>query len=289
MKIGLTGATGFIGSRIGHLCREHGHEVVGFSRRPAGGARRFALDQTPDLSGLDAVMHLAGESILGLWTPAKKRRIVESRGEGTRRIVEGLAACGTDRPSSLICASAVGFYGETGERTVDEASPAGSGFLAEVCRQWEAEALTAEALGVRVVLVRIGFVIGRGGAMKLIKPVFSAGLGGNLGSGRQWMSGVHVDDVAGIFRWAAETDAARGPVNAVMPEPFRNAEFTRTAARILHRLAFLPAPAFAIRLGLGDLSHVLLDSVRVAPARTLSLGYVFQFASLREALQDVLH
>jgi uncharacterized protein (TIGR01777 family) len=287
MRIGITGASGFIGKRIAALAMERGHEVVAFSRRPGPGGRLFSLEAPPDLSGLDAVIHLAGESILGLWTAEKKRRIIESRGEGTRRVVEALAAA-KDGPKVLVGASAIGFYGDTGEELVDEHSPAGTGFLAETCRQWEAETLRAEETGARVVRVRIGFVLGREGAMKLVGPIFRLGGGGNLGSGRQWMSGVHVEDVAGIFLWAVENGAVSGPVNAVMPEPFRNAAFTREVARTLHRPAFLPAPAFAIRLALGELSHVMLDSCRVAPLRALEGGYVFRFASLPAALQDVL-
>lgn len=287
MIIGVTGASGFIGERVCALAAERGDEVVRFSRQPHDGARRFDLKTPPDFSGLDAVIHLAGESIIGLWTAEKKRRIIESRAEGTRRVVEALAASPAG-PRVLIAASAVGFYGDTGEALVGEDSAAGTGFLAETCQQWEAETMRAEARGVRVARVRIGFVLGRGGAMKMIGPLFRLGLGGNLGSGRQWMSGVHVDDVAGIFLWAAENAAVSGPVNAVMPEPFRNAEFTKAVAKTVHRPAFLPAPAFAIRLALGELSHVMLDSCRVSPQRALDGGYVFRFATLPAALQDAL-
>lgn len=287
MKIGITGASGFIGGRVCALAVERGHEVVRFSRQPREGGRRFDLKTPPDFSGLDAVIHLAGESIIGLWTAEKKRRILESRAEGTRRVVEALAASPAG-PRVLIAASAVGFYGDTGETLRDEDSPVGAGFLAETCQTWEAESSKAEAHGVRVARVRIGFVLGRGGAMKLIGPVFRLGLGGNLGSGRQWMSGVHVDDVAGIFLWAAENATVSGPVNAVMPEPFRNAQFTREVAKVVRRPAFLPAPAFAMRLALGELSHVMLDSCRVAPRRAPEGGYVFRFATLPAALQDAL-
>ncbi len=287
MKIGVTGASGFIGGRVCALAAERGHEIVRFSRQARAGARVFDLKTPPDFSGLDAVIHLAGESILGLWTGEKKRRIVESRVEGTRRVVEALAASPAG-PRVLIGASAVGFYGDTGETLVDEDSAAGSGFLAETCRKWEAETVRAEAHGARVARVRIGFVLGRGGAMKMIGPLFRLGLGGNLGSGRQWMSGVHVDDVAGIFLWAAENAGVSGPVNAVMPEPFRNSRFTRDVARTVHRPAVLPAPAFAIRLALGELSHVMLDSCRVSPRRALDGGCVFRFATLSAALKEVL-
>jgi uncharacterized protein (TIGR01777 family) len=287
MKIGITGASGFIGSRLAALCRGGGHEVVGFSRRPGAGARLFRLDAPPDLSGLDAIVNLAGESILGLWTAEKKRRIRESRVVGTRRIIEAIEAM-AERPRALVNASAIGFYGDTGETLVDESSPAGGGFLADVCREWEGEAKRAESHGVRVVFVRIGFVLGSGGALKLIRPVFKLGLGGKLGSGSQWMSGVHVDDVVGIVVWALENESINGPVNAVMPAPFRNADFTRELARCVARPAILPAPAFALRLALGELSDSMLDSCRVAPRVALQGGYKYRFPTLPAALADAV-
>jgi uncharacterized protein len=283
MKIGITGATGFIGSRVAALCRDRRHETVGFSRRPGAGARLFRLDAPPDLSGLDAIVNLAGESILGLWTAEKKRRIRESRVAGTQRIVEAIEAM-AERPRVLVNASAIGYYGDTGETLVDEASAAGRGFLADVCRDWEGEAKRAETRGVRVVFVRIGFVLGSGGALKLIGPIFKLGLGGKLGSGSQWMSGVHVDDVAGIAVWALENEGVHGPVNAVMPEPFRNSEFTRELARRVARPAIIPAPAFALRLALGELSHLMLDSCRVAPRVAPQGGYNYRFPTLPAAL-----
>jgi uncharacterized protein (TIGR01777 family) len=287
MKIGITGATGFIGSRLAALCRAGGHESVAFSRRPGAGARLFRLDAAPDLSGLDAIVNLAGESILGLWTAEKKRRIRESRIAGTRRIVQAVESM-AERPRVLVNASAIGFYGDTGETLVDEAWPAGGGFLAEICREWEGEAKRAESHGVRVVFVRIGFVVGSGGALKLIRPIFKLGLGGRLGSGRQWMSGVHVDDVAGIALWALENEKINGPVNAVMPSPFRNSDFTRELARCVARPAIFPAPAFALRLVLGELSQIMLDSCRVAPTVASAGGYKYRFPTLPAALADAV-
>ncbi len=285
MRIGITGATGFIGSCVSAHCGRGGHEVVGFSRHPAAGARLFRLDAPPDLDGLDAIVNLAGEPILGLWTAEKKRRIRESRILGTRRIVEAIEAI-VERPRVLVNASAIGFYGDTGETLVDESSPAGYGYLADVCREWEGEARRAESFGVRVVFVRIGFVLGPGGALKFIRPVFKLGLGGKLGSGRQWMSGVHVDDVAGIIVWALENETVNGPVNAVMPTPFRNSDFTRELAKCVGRPAIFPAPAFALRLALGELSHAMLDSARVAPRIASKDGYSYQFSTLPLALAD---
>jgi uncharacterized protein (TIGR01777 family) len=287
MKVGITGATGFIGSHVSAHCGRRGHEIAGFSRRPAAGARLFRLDAPPDLNGLDAIVNLAGEPVLGLWTADKKRRIRESRIVGTRRIVEAIQAM-AKRPRVLVSASAIGFYGDTGETLADESSPMGDGFLADVCREWEGEAGRAESSGVRVVLVRIGFVLGSGGALKLIRPVFKMGLGGKLGSGRQWMSGVHVDDVAGIIVWALENEALSGPVNAVMPAPFRNSDFTRELAKCVGRPAIFPVPAFALRLALGELSRTMLDSARIAPRVAREGGYTYKFPTLPLALDNAL-
>lgn len=281
MKLALFGASGFVGRALAREARAGGIEVVCFSRRAREGFRTF---QGPrDLDGMDAVVNLAGEPILGIWTAGRRRRIVESRVDGTRRIVEALRGSSV---RTLVNASAIGFYGDTGEDEVSELSPAGKGFLAETCQAWESAAVAAEPFGVRVVRVRIGFVIGNGGALALIRPLFSLGAGGNLGSGRQWMSCVHVDDVAGMILWALGASEISGPVNAVMPKPVRNAEFTRTLAATLRRPAILPAPAFALRLALGDLSHVMLDSARVNPSVALEHGYAYRFPDLASALHE---
>lgn len=291
MKIGVTGATGFIGSRVGDFVLERGHSLVVFSRRAASlksdRAEIRPIPETglPDLSGLDAIVNLAGESIFGLWTAGKKQRVLQSRVSLTRRLVEAMEK---DKPAVLINASAVGYYGDTGETLADESSPAGSGFLSEVCQAWEAEAVAAEKFGVRVARVRFGMVLGKGGALKIVRPLFRLGLGGNLGDGRQWMSSIHVDDAAGLILWALENSGVDGPLNAVMPEPFRNETFTRELARAVHRPAFLPAPAFVLRLALGEMSHMLLDNSRVVPARPTSLGYKFRFPDLPAALRNAI-
>jgi uncharacterized protein (TIGR01777 family) len=287
MTLGVTGASGFIGRAVCALAARRGHRVVRFSRTPGGDARQFVTDSLPDLSGLDAVIHLAGESLLGRWTAAKKNRIRASRIEGTRRIVEAMAGS-VGGPRTLVSASAIGFYGETGDRVVDEEAASGSGFLAEICRAWEAEARRAEAHGIRVARVRVGLVLGRGGALALMRPAFLLGLGGRLGSGRQWMSAIHVDDAAGVFLRITENPLARGAFNAVMPESFCQAAFTREVARTLRRPAVCAVPAFVLRLVLGELSSLLLGSQRVQPRRTLEAGCVFRFATLSAALQDTL-
>jgi uncharacterized protein len=286
MRIGVTGVTGFVGGCFGQEARAAGHEVVGFSRGGTG-MRLFSLEKPCDCSDLDAVVHFAGEPVFGLWTRAKRRRIFESRTLGTRRVVEGLRRVAPG-PAVLVSASAVGFYGDTGEAVCDESSPPGGGFLAGVTRAWEAEALRAEDFGVRVVLLRIGFVLGGGGALRLIRPLFRMGLGGRLGNGKQWMSGVHVEDVACMALQALEDTSLRGPVNGVMPEPFRNEEFTRALGRVLHRPTGLPVPSAALRLALGPLARLMLDSCRVVPAGALASGYKFRHASLDAALRAAL-
>jgi len=280
IRAGFFGASGFVGGVLRRLAAAEGVEAVCFSRRERPGFRVFS--GSGGLSGLDAVVNLAGEPILGLWTAERKRRILESRVAGTRRVVEAIRGSSV---RTLINASAVGIYGDTGEREVDESSPAGGGFLAETCRAWESTAMEAAAGGTRVVIARIGFVIGEGGALRMIRPLFRAGLGGNLGSGRQWMSCVHVEDVAGMILWALREPNVSGPVNAVMPDPVRNSEFTRTLAASVHRPAVFPVPAFVLRIALGGLSHVMLDSSRVRPGVALRLGYPYKFPALSAALE----
>ena len=286
MRLGITGATGFIGRRAAEMARARGWEVVPFSRQPRNAAtRRFLPGEPADVDGLDAVLHLAGESVLGLWTKGKRARIMDSRVLGTRSVAEGFARA-KNPPRVLISGSAIGYYGDTGDREVDESSPPGNGFLADVCRAWEAEALTVT--DARVVLLRIGFVLGRNdGAMKLVLPVFKAGLGGRLGSGKQWMSLIHVDDVAGMALWSIENETLRGPLNAVMPQPVTNAEFTREVTRAVHRPAIFPAPSIILRLVLGKMSSMLLNSARVLPGVAEQERYNFVFRDLSAALSDI--
>jgi uncharacterized protein (TIGR01777 family) len=290
MTLGITGATGFIGRALTDHALRRGHEVIAFSRDPSRAIpgcemRAFSLDAVPDLTGCDAIIHLAGESILGLWTSAKKRRIVASRVEGTRRIVEAIGELKT-KPEVLVCGSAIGFYGDGGERELTEQSPAGTGFLPETVLAWESEAARVE--GVRTVLIRTGIVLGRGGgALRVMTPAFRTGLGGRLGSGQQWMSWIHLEDEIRLLLFAVENLDIRGPLNATAPWPVRNAEFTRTLAATLRRPAFLPVPAFALRV-LGEFSHELLDSKRVLPAAALDHGYGFRFSELAPALRDLV-
>lgn len=286
MRLGITGASGFIGLRAARMAAARGWEVVPFSRRPRDGrTRRLDPGEAADVDGLDAVLHLAGEPVVGRWTAEKKRRIIDSRVLGTRSVVEGFARAARP-PRVLINASGIGFYGDTGDREVDESSPSGAGFLAGVCRAWEGEAMKAR--DARVVLLRIGLVLGReGGTMKRLLPVFRAGLGGRLGPGCQWMSCVHVDDLAAMALWALEAEEIRGPLNAVMPRPVTNADFTRTLARAVHRPAVFPAPAFLLRAVLGEMSSLLLDSSRVRPGVAEKHGFRYQFRDVAAAVDAV--
>jgi len=286
MRLGITGASGFIGSRAAEMAHARGWDVVPFSRRPRNsGTRLFVPGEPADVDGLDAVLHLAGESVLGLWTNKKRARIMDSRVLGTRSIIEGFARA-PQPPRVLVSGSAIGYYGDTGDREVDESSPPGSGFLADVCRAWESEAL--KVTNARAVLLRTGFVLGRhGGAMKLILPVFRAGMGGRLGSGKQWMSCIHVDDVAGMALWAVENETIRGPLDVVMPQSVTNARFTREVARAVHRPAIFPVPAFFLRLVLGRMSSMLLGSSRVRPAVAEGHGYCFSYPDPQAACEAI--
>jgi len=241
------------------------------------------------LRGVDVVFNLAGDPVArGRWTTAKKRRIRDSRVVGTRNLVAALAVA-SRRPQVLVSASAVGLYGDQGDRECTEDSPSGEGFLADVCREWEREALAAEDLGVRVVCARIGIVLARGGgALAQMLAPFKLGVGGRLGSGKQWMPWIHVNDVVGLLRHAARTVSIRGPLNVVAPAPATNVDFTHELARVLRRPAVLPVPRAALRLAFGEMSEILLASQRVVPQGAERSGYAFQHPDLRGALEAVL-
>lgn len=244
---------------------------------------------TAALEQVEAVFHLAGEPVAeGRWTAAKKQRIRDSRVLGTRNLVASMAQV-LPRPRVLVCASAIGFYGDRGDVPLEESAEPGRGFLAEVCRAWEAEALEAEKLGVRVVLARIGLVLApRGGALERMLLPFRLGVGGKLGSGQQWMSWVHVDDVVGLLLHGAQRKDLRGPMNLVSPAPVTNEVFTRELGRVLRRPTLLTAPRLALRLALGELSEALLESQRVLPRVALQSGYAFAQPELGAALAACL-
>lgn len=296
MRIGITGATGFIGSALTRAALGRGHEVVTYSRNrnlPLPGVasvRPIHLDRDPvlDPGGLDALVHLAGESVIGYWTEAKKTRIRDSRVELTRRIVEAMAAS-PDRPKVFVCASGTGAYGDGGDAVLTEASPRGTGFLAGVCREWEEGALHAADQGLRVVLLRTGMVLGDGGgSWPLLKKIFQLGLGSRLGDGRQYVPWIHLEDEVGIILHALEQESYQGPVNLAAPNPVTNAEMTRLIARFLKRPTFIPAPAFALRMISGELSTLVLASQRVMPKAAQDHGYQFKHPTLEEALVSLL-
>jgi uncharacterized protein (TIGR01777 family) len=296
MRIGITGMTGLIGRRVAELARRRGHEVIGFTRHPEGrgpGWRRFDLDKPPDVTGCDAILNLAGESVVGLWTPSKRRRILESRVVGARRIVDAIfgarKAGGPGVPQVLVNGSAIGFYGNRGETALEETAEPGHGFLAEVCQAWEREALRARGSGARVALLRTGMVLAAdGGALAAMLPVFRLGLGARLGSGRQWIAWIHIEDEARLALAALENAGIEGPVNLTAPNPVRNADFTRHLAAAVSRPALFAVPSFALRMVLDGFADELLESRRVLPAAVVKAGFVFQFPSLPEAFANLL-
>jgi uncharacterized protein len=292
MKIGITGVSGMIGQGLGALALGSGHEVIGYSRRPSSQmplvSRSMVSSATQMLpeTKLDALVHLAGESLLGLWTAAKRERIWKSRVDLTKKVISELRTWQpTNRPSVLLCASGIGFYGDRGDELLEEKSRQGTGFLANLCREWEAAALEARELGVRVVLLRTGVVLGlHGGAFPLMKTAFSFGLGGNLGSGKQWMSWIHEQDQVSLILWAIENASVVGPMNLCAPNPVTNADFTRQLAAYLKRPAFLHVPAFALRLAARGLAQeMLLGSQRAFPRIATDLGYQFAHSDLSAA------
>ena len=295
MKILVTGATGLVGSALVPFLAGGGHEVVRLGRTtPGGGDVRWDPDAgvlEPDaLEGLDGVVHLAGDNIAtGRWTAEKKRRIKESRVKGTSLLATTLA--GLERPPRvLVSASAIGFYGDRGDEELMEGSAAGSGYLSEVCREWEAATEVAEGKGIRVAHARLGVVLSKdGGALAKMLTPFRLGAGGVIGNGRQYMSWITLDDTVAAIGHLLSTESAAGPVNVVAPAPVTNGEFTRTLGRVLRRPTLFPMPGFAARLAFGEMADaLLLASTRVKPAGLLDSGYAFRHGSLEEGLRHVL-
>lgn len=297
----VTGATGFIGRNLCATLKERGQVFTALGRRPdqtkaaLPGVKevwrwRPRMEPAPlaALQGAGAVVHLAGESVAGRWNAHKKRAIRDSRVIGTRHLMEAIGEA-KSKPGVLVCASAVGYYGDRGDEELTEEAGPGKDFLAEVCQAWEAEARRAEEFGVRVVMMRTGLVLGRGGgALKQMLVPFKLGLGGPLGNGNQWVPWVHVEDVVGVILHAIERPGVRGPVNVTAPTPVRNREFTTTLAQVLRRPAFLAAPAFGLKIVLGEFADVLLASQRALPKRIQQSGYSFRHPALEEALRATL-
>ena len=286
----VSGASGPIGAALLPALIERGYQVVRLVRRASAGEGQIAWDPAQPLrpqsvSGFEAAVHLAGESVVGRWTEAKKRRILESRVQGTRHLAEALAEAPL-RPRVLVSASATGYYGDRGDEVLTEASPPGKGFLAEVCRAWERAVEPAERAGIRAVQLRIGIVLSRdGGALQKMLAPFRLGAGGTMGNGRQWWSWIDVRDLVGAIDYAL-TSTLAGPVNLVSPQPVTNREFTRTLGAVLSRPAIFPMPAFAARLVFGQMAdELLLASQRVEPAKLIAGGYSFQHTELEAALE----
>jgi uncharacterized protein len=295
----VSGATGLVGGELVRRLRAAGRTVRALTRdatklRPDPGVEACIWNGTdvPEsaVRGAEGVVHLAGEPIFGgLPTGARRERIRSSRIESTRRLVQAIAALPpAERPAALVCASAIGYYGDRAEETLDESSGPGTGFLADLCVDWEAAAAAVEAHGVRRTSLRFGVVLSpKGGALAMMAPAFRLGLGGRLGSGKQWMSWVHLDDAAGLALRALDDAALAGPVNAVAPEPVRNLHFTRALGKALRRPAFLPIPGAPLRLALGDIAGELLGSRRILPARAQAAGYGFARPAIEDAFRDL--
>jgi len=295
--VAVTGSSGFLGSALVSSLAAGGHRVLPLVRRevrPGEDALRWdpvsGAIASPGPAIVDAVIHLAGESIAGgRWTAVKKQRIRESRVDATRRLTDTLTRLAKP-PAVLVCASAIGYYGNRGGEVLSEESRPGAGFLADVGREWEAASAAAILQGIRVVTLRIGIVLSpAGGALAKMLTPFRLGLGGVVGSGAQWMSWIALEDVIGAIRHVLATDALRGPVNAVAPTPVTNTEFTRTLGRVLGRPTLLPMPAFAARLAFGEMAdELLLASLRVVPTRLQASGYRFREPTLGGALRSAL-
>jgi hypothetical protein len=296
MHVVVTGSRGLVGSALVPFLATGGHRVTRLVRGMAAGPDETAWDPSRGLvdasrlDGVDAVVHLAGENIAaGRWTPARKAEIRRSRVDGTRNLCAVLARL-PHPPNVFVSASAIGLYGDRGAEILTEESASGTGFLAEVCREWEAATEPASQAGIRVVNLRFGMVLSpTGGALKKMLLPFRLGMGGRIGDGRQFTSWIALDDVIGAIHHALCEESVRGPVNAVAPEPVSNAEFTRTLARVLRRPTLLPVPAFAARLAFGEMADaLLLAGARVLPTRLQASGYRFRFPDLESALRHLL-
>jgi uncharacterized protein (TIGR01777 family) len=297
MRVLVSGASGLLGSALVPTLSADGHTVTRLVRSaPRPGQAEIPWNPaarsigTPALEGLDAVVHLAGDNIAsGRWTAAKKASIRNSRVQGTTVLCEALAQL-VKPPTVLLSASAIGYYGDRGETTLREESPPGTGFLADVCQAWEAATAPAAQRGIRVVHLRFGMVLSpAGGALAKMLTPFRLGLGGVVGTGKQYMSWIALDDVLGAIHHALRTETLQGPVNVVAPSAVTNQAFTTTLGKVLRRPTRLPLPAFTVRLMFGEMGDaLLLASTRVAPVRLMASGYTFQYPALEQALQHLL-
>ena len=292
-KAVVYGATGFVGNGLAGMLADEGFEITGVSRKGTGSVPGVSLWVTPgdvDLKGCDVVVNLSGAPIDQRWNEKNKKEFHQSRVGVTDDIVKRIAALPeNERPRVLLNASAVGFYGGRGDERLDENSSRGTGYLADLCAEWEAAAEKAEPLGTRVVTMRTGVVLGKGGqAFEKLKLVFKLGIGGRLGDGKQWMPWIHVDDLRRAMLFCISNENIRGPVNGTAPDPERNADFTRKLAKALGRWVFLPVPGFALKLVLGDFASALLEGQKAFPEKLQKNGFDFRYRKLEAALEDLV-
>lgn len=305
MKIAVTGATGFVGTRLVERLVEEGHSVVALTRSKAHGDRVFPKSAFPSvevveyaplesgewqqaLSGCDGVVNLAGAGIADeRWTPERKQEILDSRKIGTEKIVEAIAQA-NPKPSVLVNSSAIGYYGTSETATFDESSAPGDDFLAQVCQAWEAAAESAQSNGTRVVILRTGIVLGMGGALGKMLTPFRLFAGGPLGTGRQWFSWIHRDDLVNLILKALTDTSLSGVYNATAPNPVRMAEFCQTLGQVMGRPSWLPVPAFALEALLGDAAQVVLEGQQVLPKRTQEAGFAYQYPAVKAAIANIL-
>jgi uncharacterized protein (TIGR01777 family) len=305
MKIAIAGATGFVGSRLVERAQEEGHEILVFTRNPTKAQRVFPPSAFPhveivgytpqesgewqhELSGCDAVVNLAGTPLADeRWTAERKRSILDSRKLGTRKLVEAIAQA-DPKPSVLVNSSAVGYYGTSETATFDETSPPGDDFLANVCREWEHEARQVRESGTRLAIVRTGIVLGMGGAIAKMLTPFRLFAGGPIGSGRQWFSWIHRDDLVNLILAALQRPEIEGVLDGTAPNPVRMKELCDTLGQVIHRPSWLPVPDFALHVLLGDAAQVVLEGQQVLPKRPLEYGFEYRYPTLKLALEEVL-
>jgi uncharacterized protein (TIGR01777 family) len=297
MRILISGASGLVGGALARALRADGHAVARLVRRGGAAADgdvrwdpQTATIDTAAMEGVDAVVHLSGASIAGgRWTPARKAALRSSRVDSTRVLVDAIAQM-RKKARVLVCASATGYYGDRGDEVLTEASEPGADFLALLARDWEAEAARASAAGIRTVMLRFGVILdAKGGALPKMQLPFRLGVGGRIGSGRQWLPWIALEDAAGVARAAIADERFEGPVNATAPAPVTNSEFTRIVARVLRRPAIFRVPEFVLRAMLGEMAQpLLLASTRAVPEKLMKMGYAFRFPELEPALREIL-
>ncbi|MBW4691985.1 MAG: TIGR01777 family oxidoreductase [Lyngbya sp. HA4199-MV5] len=305
MKVAITGATGFVGSRLVERLQAEGHQVIALTRSPEQALKVFPTAAFPAveivgytpaasgdwqqaLSGCDGVVNLAGEPIAeSRWTPERKQMILDSRKVGTQKLVEAIAQA-TPKPSVLVNASAIGYYGTSETATFDETSTSGDDFLAHVCQAWEAEAEKVKQAGLRLVIVRIGIVLGDGGALAKMLPPFKLFAGGPIGTGKQWFSWIHREDLVNLIFQALTNSTFEGVYNGTAPNPVRMTELAQTLGDVLKRPSWLPVPGFALEALLGDGAKVVLEGQQVVPKRTQAIGFHYQYPTLPQAIAEIL-